>query len=944
MKKVLFSIAAFVFATTAMAQSSQPQMVEKVTAAPGELKIAYEKWVLPNGLTLYIHEDKSDPIVHVEVTYHVGSARETPGKSGFAHFFEHMMFQGSLHVADEEHMKIVQAAGGQYNGTTNRDRTNYFQTVPKNYLEKMLWLEADRMGFLLDSVTQKKFEVQRNTVKNEKDQMITNVPYGRVDEIKGQILYPANHPYSWPIIGYVEDLNRVDAEDLKNFFLRWYGPNNASVVVAGDVDSKQVVDLVMKYFGSIPRGPEVRKMRVDPVRLSQNVYANYGDNIVLPMTQFAFPTVPAYHPDEPALDILSAILGQGNNSILYQEAVKKEKALSAIAFNYSSELAGEFFFQFYMYPSFATDEVIDPEDLLKKMFEVFERKGVSDDDIARSIGSIESQLISQMQSVFNKAQLLSQWHYEQPNKSMNLDQELARYKKVTKADVMRVYNTYLKNKYAAIVNVFPKQGNAASQKEETQLASSSGKTSNEVEYKGLTYKRPVDNFDRSKRPEVQGAVTPVVPKVYTSKLKNGITLVGTENSEVPMVTMVLTLKGGNAVMNDPKKSGLAMLTAYMMDEATQNYTSEQFSNELAKLGASINVSAGTFNTTIFFSARKDNLDKSLALFEEKLLRPKFTPEDFRLIQRQVAEQINSQRVSAGYLAQRAFATLLYGKSILAEPAMGTIKTIKSFTVRDVQAFYDNYYSPDEATLVIVGDVKEAEIIGKLKFLGNWQAKPITMPNITVTPAPAPKQPTVYLVDKYKASQSEIRVGNLAMPYDYNGKFYRARIMNFPLGGNFNSRLNLNLREDKGITYGINSFFSGNKYVGSFGVAVGVRATATDTALREIFSEINAYLKDGITAEELQFTKQAISQSDALRYETQYDKAGFLSEIVNNKLPMNYIDEQSKILQSLTKSDIDGLAKELLVPANMIIVVVGDKEKVTKPIQSLGYKVVEYKVE
>jgi zinc protease len=880
----------------------------------------------------------------VEVTYHVGSARETPGKSGFAHFFEHMMFQGSLHVADEEHFKIVQGAGGTMNGTTSSDRTNYYQTVPKNYLEKMLWLEADRMGFLLDSVTQKKFENQRATVKNEKDQRITNVPYGRVDEIKGQILYPANHPYSWPVIGYVEDLDRVDAEDLKNFFLRWYGPNNASIVVAGDVEPKQVVELVMKYFGSIPRGPEVRKMRVDPVRLSQNVYANYGDNIVLPMTQFAFPTVPAYHPDEPALDILAFILGQGNNSIFYQEAVKKEKALSAIAYNLAAELAGEFLFQFYMYPSFATEEVIDPEDLLKKMFEVFERKGVSDDDIARSIGLIESQIISEMQSLLNKSQRISLWHYSLPNKSMNLDQELARYKKVTKADVMRVYNTYLKNKYAAIVNVFPKQGNAATQKEETKLATSSGKSSNEVEYKGLTYKRPVDNFDRSKKPEVQGVVTPVVPKVYSAKLKNGINVVGTEDNDVPMITMVLTLKGGNVVMNDPKKSGLAMLTAYMMDEATQNYTSEQFSNELAKLGANISFSAGTFNTTVFFSARKENLDKSLALLEEKLLRPKFTPEDFRLIQRQMAEQINSQKVSAGYLAQRAFASLLYGKSILAEPAMGTIKTIKSFTVRDVQAFYDNYYSPDEATLVIVGDVKESDIIGKLNFLGNWQAKTITMPNITVTPAPAPKQPTVYLVDKYKASQSEIRVGNLAMPYDYNGKFFKASIMNFPLGGNFNSRLNLNLREDKGITYGISSYFAGNKYVGSFSVGVGVRATATDTALREIFGEINTYLKDGITAEELQFTKQAIGQADALRYETQYDKAGFLSEIVNNKLPMNYIDEQSKILQSLSKSDIDGLAKELLVPANMIIVVVGDKEKVTKPIQSLGYKVVEYKVE
>ena len=242
----------------AQANPNQTVLLDKVTANPGEMKISYEKYKLPNGLTLIIHEDHSDPIVHVEVTYHVGSARETPGKSGFAHFFEHMMFQGSLHVKDEEHFKIVQGAGGQMNGTTNRDRTNYFETLPANYLETALWLEADRMGYLLDSVTQKKFEVQRATVKNEKGERVDNVPYGKVDEIKDATLYPNGHPYSWPTIGYLEDLDRVNVEDLKNFFMRWYGPNNACLVVAGDVNPAEVVKMAEKYFGPIPKGPEVR--------------------------------------------------------------------------------------------------------------------------------------------------------------------------------------------------------------------------------------------------------------------------------------------------------------------------------------------------------------------------------------------------------------------------------------------------------------------------------------------------------------------------------------------------------------------------------------------------------------------------------------------------------------------------------------------------------------
>ncbi|HEY0679854.1 MAG TPA: pitrilysin family protein, partial [Chitinophagaceae bacterium] len=256
MKRKLLLVATLVIVACGQLMA-QAKLVEKVTRKGTELVIPYEKYVLPNGLTVVVHEDHSDPVVHVDVTYHVGSAREEIGKSGFAHFFEHMMFQGSDNVADEQHFKIVTDAGGTLNGSTNRDRTNYYQTVPSNQLEKMLWLEADRMGFLLDAVTQKKFEIQRATVKNERGQNYDNRPYGLAGETAARNLYPYGHPYSWLTIGYVEDLNRVDVNDLKNFFLRWYGPNNATITVGGDVNAADVVKLAEKYFGSIPRGPEV---------------------------------------------------------------------------------------------------------------------------------------------------------------------------------------------------------------------------------------------------------------------------------------------------------------------------------------------------------------------------------------------------------------------------------------------------------------------------------------------------------------------------------------------------------------------------------------------------------------------------------------------------------------------------------------------------------------
>lgn len=919
--------------TPTQADPTQPQLIEKVTAKPGELIIAYEKWRLPNGLVVIIHEDHSDPIVHVDVTYHVGSARETAGKSGFAHFFEHMMFQGSDHVADEEHFKIVEGAGGDMNGTTNRDRTNYFETLPKNYLETALWLEADRMGFLLDAVTQKKFETQRATVKNEKDQRVTNVPYGRTDEIKDQILYPPKHPYNWPTIGYVEDLDRVNVEDLKNFFMRWYGPNNASLVVAGDVDPKEVLALAVKYFGSIPRGPEVKNMPKTPVRLPDNVYANYGDNIVLPMTYMVYPGVPNYHPDEAALDILSSILGDGNNSWLYQKLVKTEKVFQAVCYNPCFELSGEFTFQLLAYPSFMQEEQTNVEDLLKGVLDEFDRTGVTDEEINRAKAKFESDAIQSLSSIGGKAAQLSMWNYLLPNKSTNIPEEIARYKKVTKEDVMRVFRTYIKGKYAAVVNVFPKDPNTTSTKEETKLANSSGVASTELEYKGLSYTKPKDNFDRSKKPEVKGVVTPVVPKVYNNKFDNGLAVIGTQNSELPLVTLMLTMKGGNVVVNDPSKSGLALLTSYMMGEATQKYTSEQFNAELDKLGSSISFNAGKENTIVRVVSQKKNLDKTLQLFEEALLRPKFTPEDFKLKQKQLAEQINASKRQAGDMAGKAYSRMLYGKSIFAEPVTGTIKTIKTMTVKDVQSYYDKYYSPSVSSLVIVGDVSESEIMPKIQFLNTWGKKEVVLPKPPVAAAPDKQQ--IYLIDKYKASQSEIRIGYLALPYDYNGKYFKATVMNYPLGGNFNSRLNLNLREDKGITYGIRSGFQGTYNPGPYTIAAGVRATATDTAINEILAEVAKYRESGITNDELAYAKKSLSQSDALRYETLFDKAGFLNQLAYYNLPVDYIDQQNKTLQQITKAEIDALAKEMMAIEKMFIIVVGDKEKIKSSLEKIG---------
>jgi zinc protease len=415
------------------------------------------------------------------------------------------------------------------------------------------------------------------------------------------------------------------------------------------------------------------------------------------------------------------------------------------------------------------------------------------------------------------------------------------------------------------------------------------------------------------------------------------------------------MKGGNVVVNDPAKSGLALLTAYMMGESTQNYTSEQFNAELDKLGSSISFNAGKENTSVMITSQKKNLDKTLQLFEEALLRPKYTPENFKLKQRQLAEQIKANSRQAGDMAGKAYSRLLYGKSIFAEPVTGSIKTIKGMSIKDVQSYYDKYYSPSVASLVIVGDVAESDIMPKLQFLKNWGKKEVILPKPPVAEVQTKQQ--IYLIDKYKASQTEIRVGYLALPYDYNGKFFKSNVMNYPFGGNFNSRLNLNLREEKGITYGIRSGFQGTYNPGTFTVGVGVRASATDTAIKEIMNEMVNYRAKGITEEELAYAKKSLTQSDALRYETIFDKAGFLNQIAYYNLPTDYIDQQNKTLQEITKQEIDALAKEMLAIEKMVIVVVGDKDKIKTNLDKLdfggqpgyksplgSYKVIELKPE
>lgn len=942
MKRILSFVIITLSCSTTFGQGTKTELpkgvklIEKVEQAKDGLSIPYEKYELDNGMKVIIHEDHSDPIVHVDVTYHVGSAREEPMHSGFAHFFEHMMFQGSDHVADEEHFKTVSESGGTLNGTTNKDRTNYFETLPSNQLERALWLEADRMGFLLDAVTQKKFEVQRATVKNERGQSYDNRPYGLVGEKVMQAQYPQTHPYHWPTIGYLEDLDRANVDDLKNFFLRWYGPNNAALTVAGDVDPSEVLKLANKYFGTIPRGAEVVNQTVERSVLDEDRYISYEDQIRFPLIQFSFPTVPNYHPDEAPLDVLSDILGGSKNSLFYKNFQKSQMAIQASVQHPCQELAGQFQLTVLPYPG---KTLVEMEEMIRETLGEFEERGVNEDDLKRFKSSFESQMISGLETVAGKATNLARYQYVHDNPNY-VAQDLKRYLDVTAEDVMRVYNTYIKDQHPVILSVTPKGMPQLKAHDDTFVyVRDTTLKANMAQYEGLVYNKPTpeeDGFDRNVKPAPGPSPVIKVPAFWETSFENGMKLIGAKNDEIPKVYLRLGIKAGHRYEN-AATAGLANLVGSMMGETTENFSAEELSGELEKLGSSIDVHTSDDEIIVNVSSLTKNLDATLKLMEEVLMKPRFTEEDFNRLKMEQMESIANQVNQPTVLANNQFDKVLYGEGhILSIPSIGTEATLGGVALKDVQEFYNNKFAPNIANLVVVGDVEKDAILNKLDFLKAWEKKDVSFPEEPATPAPTATK--IYLVDKPDAAQSEIRMGYLALPFDATGDYYKAKLMNFNLGGNFNSRINQDLREDKGWTYGSYTYFTGSEEKGPFTAGGGFKREATDSAVAAFIEHFKEFVKDGITDDELTFLKSSVGQKDALKYEAGYQKAGFLNTILRFGLDANYTDEQNEILKKLTKEDIDKLAAEYIQPDKMAIVVVGDKSVIYDGLSKLPYEI------
>lgn len=930
MKKIIF---AFLAVTSFIACSNSS---EEETP---ELSINYEKIELKNGLDVVFHVDQSDPVVAVELMVHVGSAREIEGRTGFAHLFEHLLFLESENLGKGGLDKMSARIGGSgANGSTSRDRTNYLQTVPKDALEKMIWAEADKLGYFINTVTDPVLAKEKQVVKNEKRQSVDNRPYGHNQYVIGKNLYPKEHPYNWQVIGSLEDLQNATLQDVKNFYKKWYVPNNATLVVSGDIDIEQATKWVHKYFDEIPKGTaEIPALEKRPGFVKETKFLYYEDNFArVPQLTMVWPAVESYHPDSYALEVLAQYLTNGKSAPLNQVLVDDLKLTSYTSmYNYISEVAGETQLSVRAFNGKNLDEV---KTGIEKGFEKFETEGISEKDLNRIKAGQETQFYGSLSSVLGKGSNLASYNTYLGNPGFATE-DIKRTLAVTTEDVMRVYNTYIKNKNYIATSFVPKnsaalalKGSVLANVVEEQIVN--GAEENFDPKIAATYTKTASSFDRLIEPPYGKTSSLAVPKVYESSLENGLKIFGIESDEVPLVRFNLTIDGGQ-LLESMDKLGVANLTTGLLNKGTKNKTVKELEEAIQELGATISVYSGKESITISGTTLAKNYNATLTLAQEMLLEPRFDEKEFDLLKNATIASLRQQEANPNSVASNAYNGLIYGKdNIRSKNTLGTITSVKATTLEDIKAYYSNYISPSVAKMLVVGAISEEKLVASLASLNtNWKAKEVTIP--TYKTPEAPTKPAVYFYDIPNAKQSVLQFGAPALAAT-DKDFYAANVMNYILGGGgFASRLTQELREGKGYTYGIRSGFSGTKAKGTFTISSSVRSNVTlesAQAVQKILEEYPTTFSD----KDLETTKSFLIKSNARAFETAGAKLRMLSNISTYGLKTDYVKDREETVNNMTKERIEELANKYINPNKMIWLVVGDAETQLERMKELGY--------
>jgi zinc protease len=870
------------------------------------VEIPFQKFVLDNGLTLIVHEDHKAPIVAVNIWYHVGSKNEHAGKTGFAHLFEHLMFGGSEHFHGRYVDAMERLGATDLNGTTNEDRTNYFESVPVSALDYTLWMESDRMGYMVNAIDQKTLDLQRGVVQNEKRQG-ENQPYNLAEELIQEDTYPHGHPYSWSVIGSMEDLNAASLDDVKTWFKTWYGPSNAVLVVAGDIDAQTVRRKVEKYFGEIPPGPPVKHQRAWPSKMTGTHRAAVPDRVPQARVYKVW-NIPEYgSEDSDYLDMTSDALSNGRTSRLYKRLVYDDQiATDVAAYLNPREIGGQFFIQATARPGMDLARV---EKAIDEELARFLAEGPTAQEVARVRTQYLANFtrgVDRIGGFGGKSDVLamSQVFLGDP---AGYKLKLARERQATPAQIQAAAKRWLSDgEYMLEVHPF------GDPKVSTTPA------------------------DRNQAPATAQPPELKLPKLERTTLSNGLKLVLAERHEIPLVNFDLLVDSGYAA-DQFASPGTAALGSTLLDQGTRTRTSLEISEQLAQLGATLGAGASLDTIRARLSALKSNLDASLDIYADVVLNPSFPQADFAREQKQQLAAIEREKSEPVAMAMRVMPTLLYGRDhAYAEPwtGSGTAATVAKLTRADMVKFHDTWFKPGNATLIVVGDTTMAEIRPKIERLfAAW--KPGETPKKNVAAVPLPAKAVVYLVDKPGAEQSVIIAGNVAPPKN-NPAEIAIESMNNILGGDFGARVNMNLREDKHWSYGSFSFLPGAKGQRPFMVYAPVEADKTKESLTEVSKEMRGFLADHpATGEELSRvqTRQTLRLPGSR--ETIDQVMGTIEELVEYDLPEDYYQTYAAKVRALTLGDIAKSAATVVHPDRLVWVVVGDRARIESGIRELG---------
>lgn len=899
-----------------------------------KLTIPYQKFTLDNGLDVIFNIDKSDPIVSTAILYHVGSNREVKGKTGFAHLFEHMLFQESENVGQDQYFKKIQDAGGNLNGFTWNDGTMYFESVPNDSLETILWLEADRMGYFINTLDQEAFDNQKDVVQNEKRQRVDNVPYGHTEYIIGKNLYPESHPYNWQVIGELEDIRNATVEDVKEFYKKYYSPNNATLVVSGDFDPKEGEKLVKKYFGDIKKGETVTSLKPMNVTLDQTKKLYYEDNFAtLPELTLVWPTVEEYNKYAYALNFLANLLGDSKKSPLYRVLVNDKKLTTGVSsYNSPMEIAGTMQISVRSFPD---KNLTDVEKAVFESLDLFEKEGFSDQELEAVKAKIETNFYNGLSGIVQKSFKLANYNTF-ANDPGFIQKELKNIQAVTREDIMRVYNKYIKNKNYIATSFVPKgktnlvaEGSIAYPIVEEKIVNEKPVVKNNSVKKAVA--KTYSSFDRSKEPSKGKSPELKVPAIWTDKLSNGLNIYGIEQNELPLVNFSLVIQGG-MTLEDPKKIGVSSLVAQMLKEGTKYKTPEELEEAIDLLGSSISVFSTKEGITINGNTLSRNYDKTIALVKELLLEPRWDSNELDKLKEKMINSIRESNTNPEAVARRVFNKIIFKDTILENNTYGTIDSINSITMDDLKSYYNNYFSPNISNFHVVGNINQDKAKKPLLSLNNeWMVKNVTLPEIN--PVNNLTKPKLYFVDIPKAKQSFIYIGELGLSQS-DKDFYNATLANYKLGGSFSSNVNLILREEKGYTYGARTSFNGSRYKGPFIASASVKSNSTLDSVKIFKDQIENY-NTNISEEDLAFTKNSLIKSNALRFESLGSLLGMLQNISNYKLPLDYIKREEEIARNSTLSGIKQTINQYIKPNELSYLVVGDAQTQLEPLKSLG---------